>query len=246
MNARDLFTKGLNWEAQDADRNERERKLAWRVAGGMGVVAIALGISLACLAPFRRDVPYILKVDQLGNTEVLQAFDNRLVGTQELMDKFWANRYVLAREQYNWWLVGGDNDFVIRTTDGAILHEYTSLFQGVHAMDKEFGADVDRKIKILSITPSPTLLHTMVIRFERTTISKGMMVEPPTNYVVNMSFRYTPKTFGAEVDLLRNPMGYKVYAYRRDPEIGVSSAPSAASSPAGMNSVDVAASGVVR
>ena len=71
----------------------------------------------------------------------------------------------------------------------------------------------------------------MVVRFERTTVSKGAVVEAPTAFVVNMTFRYNPNTYASEAELIRNPMGFQVFSYRRDvegPGSGASGGPSEA------------------
>ena len=214
-----IFTKGSHWESSRVADLERSQRTAWRVAGLFAICFLVAAVSLATLAPFRRTVPYLIKQDALtGNVEVLQSFDNRTIGRQELMDKFWARQYIQAREQYSWWLVGGDYDLVSRLTDPQIFPEYSSQFQGEKAMDKVFGEFTERKIKILSVAPAPTVQNQMVVRFERSTISKGAVVEAPTVFSVNLSYCYVPKTFGPEVDLIRNPMGYQVYSYRRDVE----------------------------
>jgi len=185
------------------------------------VVAI---IALALLTPLRRTVPYVVKQDaQTGNLEVLQAFDNRTIAQTELLNKYWAQRYVLAREQYNWWLVAADYDVVSALTDPTIFNEYAQQFLGDRGLDKVFGDFTDRRIKILSITPSPTAASLMVVRFERTTVSRGQVVEAPTVFVANLAFRYNPNLYGAEVDLIRNPTGYQIYSYRRDVEVPASS-----------------------
>ncbi len=214
-----IFKKGSQWEASRVVELEKSAVFAWRVAAVFGFAFLVTSIALATLAPFRRSVPYLIKQDtNTGNVEVLQSFDNRTIGRQELMDKFWAQKYIQAREQYNWWFVGGDYDLISRLTDPQIFPEYSSQFQGDKALDKVFGEFTERKVKILSIAPAPTVLNQMVVRFERTTITKGMAVEAPTVFVANLTYRYAPKTFGAEVDLIRNPMGYQVYGYRRDVE----------------------------
>ena len=108
-----IFTKGANWEATRTSDLEKSRKLAWQFAGLFAYCLVVALIALAMLTPLRRTVPYLVKQDaQTGNVEVLQAFDNRTVGTQQLLNKYWAQRYVLSREQYNWWLVASDYDTV--------------------------------------------------------------------------------------------------------------------------------------
>jgi len=223
-----IFNKGANWEATRASDLEKSRKLAWMFASLMGFCLVVAVIALAMLTPLRRTVPYVVKQDaQTGNLEVLQAFDNRVIGNQELLNKYWAQRYVLAREQYNWWLVASDYDTVAAFTDPSIFKEYADQFAGDKGLDKLFGDFTERRIKILSMAPSPTNPQQMVVRFERTTISKGNVVEAPTVFVVNMTFRYKPNTYASQVELIRNPMGFQVFAYRRDAEVSSSNVPGA-------------------
>jgi type IV secretion system protein VirB8 len=224
-----IFTKGANWEATRVSDLEKSRKLAWMFAGLMGFCLVVALIALAMLTPLRRTVPYVVKHDaQTGNLEVLQAFDNRVIGNQELMNKYWARRYVQAREQYNWWLVGADYDTVATLTDPAIFKEYGDQFLGEKGLDKVFGDFTERRIKILSIAPSPTNPQQMVVRFERTTVSKGAVVEAPTVFMANMTFRYNPNTYASEQELIRNPMGFQVFSYRRDAETPSMAVPGAA------------------
>jgi type IV secretion system protein VirB8 len=225
-----VFTQGANWEATRVSDLEKSRRLAWMFAGLMAFCLVVVVIALAMLTPLRRTVPYVVKQDsQTGNLEVLQSFDNRVIGNQDLLNKYWARRYVLAREQYNWWLVGADYDTVAALTDGGIFREYGDQFAGDKGLDKVFGDFTERRIKVLSIAPSPTNTQQMVVRFERTTVSKGAVVEAPTAFVVNMTFRYNPNIYASEAELIRNPMGFQVFSYRRDVEVPGTGVPSATS-----------------
>lgn len=224
-----IFSQGANWESTRVSDLIKSRKTAWLVAGVSLFCLVVVVIALAMLTPLRRTVPYVvLRDSNTGNLEVLQAFDNRVIGSQELMNKYWARKYVTAREQYNWWLVGADYETVATLTEPTIFNEYGSQFAGDKGMDKVFGDLTVRRIKILSIIPSPTNANIMVVRFERTTVSGGQVVEAPTVFVANLAFRYIPSTVGAEADLIRNPMGYQVYSYRRDVEVPATAVPPAA------------------
>lgn len=221
-----FFNKGANWEATRVSDLEKSRKLAWMFAVLMGVCLVVAIVALAMLTPLRRTVPYLVKQDpQTGNVEVLQSFDNRVIGSQELLNKYWARRYVVSREQYNWWLVGSDYDAIAALTDPTVFKDYADQFLGEKGLDKVFGDFTERRIKVLSIAPSPTNPQQMVVRFERTTISKGAIVEAPTVFVVNMTFRYRPNTYASEAELIRNPMGFQIYSYRRDVEVPGTAAP---------------------
>ena len=217
-----LFQKGSQWDANRVADALASRRRAYIVAGTAGALVVALAIAIIAMLPLRRTIPYLVKVDAGGNIEVLQTFDNRQIGKQELTDQYWARTYVKAREQYNWWMVGTDYETVARLTDPTIFPAYGNQFAGEKGMDKVFGANTDRAIKILSVTLSPTQAGNMVVRFERTTKTKGMLVEPPTVFVAQLVYRYNVKTVGAQADLQLNPLGYEVISYRRDAEVGIS------------------------
>ena len=40
-----------------------------------------------------------------------------------------------------------------------------------------------------------------------------------------MTFRYNPNSYASEAELIRNPMGFQVFSYRRDVEIPGTVAP---------------------
>jgi type IV secretion system protein VirB8 len=215
-----IFNKGTNWESDRTADLISSRRVAWVFSGIFAICFIVSAVALAMLSPLRRTIPYVVKQDsQTGNLEILQPFDNRAIGNQELLNKYWAQTYVMAREQYNWYLVSSDYDKVSSLTDPAIFNDYASQYLGEKGIDKVFGAKTERRIKVLSVNPSPTSSNTMVVRFERTTISNGALVEAPTYFVANLAYQFKPKPFGPEAELIRNPLGYMVYAYRRDVEL---------------------------
>jgi type IV secretion system protein VirB8 len=216
----DIFKQGQNWEAQRVTEIERSRAVAWRVAIGASVVAAVAVVAAATLSHLRQVIPYIVKVDANGqNIEVLQAFDNQLIPKTELMDMHWVERYVTSREQYNYWLVSSDYLFVEGTSDPQAFADYSGQYQGEKALDKVFGRETERRIKVLGVTASPTIKNQITVRFERTTMSKSVLAEPPTIYVATVAYRYDPTFRGSQFEMRRNPMGFRVSAYRRDAEL---------------------------
>lgn len=223
----DIFKDGQRWDAQLLVEKEKSRKLAWRVAIGASVVATVAVVAAATLAHMRQVIPYLVKVDGNGqNVEVLQAFDNRQIPKSELIDAHWVERYVLAREQYNFWLVSADYLFVEGLSEPAVFGDYAAQFQGEKALDKVFGRETERRIKVLGVTASPTVQNQISVRFERTTVSKGILAEPPTIYVATVAYDYVPTVNGSQFELRRNPLGFRVTAYRRDAELAATAAAS--------------------
>jgi type IV secretion system protein VirB8 len=222
----DIFKKGANWEADRAADLAAGRKRDRFIITVLALCLLAAVLALVLIQPLRRTVPYLIQRDsQTGAVEVLQAFDNRVVGSQEALNIYWARRYVNSREQYNWYLIAQDYDTIASMTEKSIFKDYADQYLGDKGLDKVFGDFTERRINILGVTPSPTNPNQMVVRFERTTVSKGSIVEPPTIYVVNMTYRYVPNSWVTQAELTLNPVGYQVFAYRRDVEVPASATP---------------------
>lgn len=218
-----FFHEGQNWEANRVADLENSNRFAWRIAMvATGVAAIAC-IGIATLAPFKVTIPYLFAVDRAtGNVELVSAGDNRaVVGYQDLLDKHWAKKYVTARESYNWKLLQADYDSVLNYSTDEVGREYAAIFQGDNAKDKKFGASVEEKVKVLSVTISHDQVGTKaVVRFEKTTRRNGSeYADAPQYYVATMAFDYKPSMLGKEEVLIDNPIGFKVSAYRRDSEM---------------------------
>jgi type IV secretion system protein VirB8 len=220
-----FFKDATDWEADRQSRLERSERRAWHVAGAATVVALLAVAGIASLAPFKRVVPMVFTVDRAtGNTEVVSAADDRTVaslGYQELLDKHWASRYVLARESYFYRLLQTDYDTVLMLSTDDIGRDYARLFEGTDARDKKLGPQTEWKVTILSVSLARDNVNTKaVVRFERAQRRlDAERPETPTYYVATMSYDYKPSLFGREKDLIENPLGYRVLSYRVDGEL---------------------------
>ena len=225
------FAEARGWEAEREAQLLRSERRAWTVAAASCLLAAAAVISLATLAPFRRNVPYLLAVDKAsGNVEVVGAVDDRrVVGYQELLDKHWAQRYIIARESYHYRLLQADYDTVLGLSDEPVARDYARLYEGPDARDAKYGANVELRVMVLSVQLSSNAVgQQAVIRFSRTARRVDSAVSEPSEYfVATLAYQYLPTMFGKEKDLLANPLGYKVTSYRADAEMTTPTAPKA-------------------
>ena len=225
-----FYLEGNDWEADRQARLEKSERRAWIVAGSAAFIAIAAVIGMASLAPFKRVVPYVLAIDRAtGNVEVVSAADDRsvsIVGYQELMDKHWAQRYIVARESYNYKLLQNDYDTVLALSSDDVGREYAQQYEGPNARDKRYGAGIDMRVKVLSVTLAQDDVGTKaVVRFEKSLKRNAQdAADAPQYYVATFPFEYKPSMFGREKDLIQNPLGYRVTGYRVDAEIAPVSA----------------------
>ena len=76
---KELYKKGIEWEADRQARLEKSERRAWLVAGVAVLVSLVAVIGMATLAPFKRVVPYVFTIDNAtGNVELVNAVDDRL------------------------------------------------------------------------------------------------------------------------------------------------------------------------
>jgi type IV secretion system protein VirB8 len=218
-----FYTQGRDWEADKTARIEKSERRAWLVAGVAGVIATAAVIGIASLAPFKRVVPFVFAVDKAtGNVELVSAADDRTVmGYQELLDKHWASRYVTAREGYFYKLLQTDYDTVLALSSDEVGRDYAKLYDGPNARDKKYGAAIEMKVKVLSVTLSQDEVGSKaVVRFEKTSKKvEADQADAPQYFVATFAYEYKPSMFGKEKDLIANPLGFKVTSYRVDSEI---------------------------
>lgn len=218
-----FFPKGRDWEADRQARLEMSERRAWTIAGGAGLIAIAAVIGIASLAPFKRVVPYVFAIDKAsGNVELVSAADDRaLVGYQELLDKHWAQKYVVVRESYFYRLLQADYDTTLALSADNVGRDYAKLFEGPNARDKTYGAALEMRVNVLSVTLSQDDVSSKaVVRFERIPRRvEAEMADPPQYFVATLSYEYKPTMTGKEKDLIQNPLGYRVTSYRLVSEI---------------------------
>ena len=222
---KEYFSKATDWEADRQSRLEKSERRAWMVAGVATIAALLAVAGMALLAPFKRVVPMVFAVDRAtGNTELVNAVDDRSVaqlGYQELLDKHWAARYVVARESYFYRLLQTDYDTVLMLSVDDVGRDYARLFEGADPRDKKLGPQTQWKVTILSVSLQHDGVGSKaVVRFLREQRRLDAdRPEAPTYYVATMAYEYKPSMFGREKDLIQNPLGFRVLSYRVDAEL---------------------------
>jgi type IV secretion system protein VirB8 len=220
------FQEARGWEADLESRRIKSERRAWMVASVACTLAVVAVVGLATLAPFRRNIPYLFAMDKTtGNIEFVGALDDRRIeGYQELLDKHWAQRYIVARESYNYRLLQADYDTVLGLSSEAVGRDFAKLYEGPNARDARYGATVEMKVAVLSIQLSKNAIgRQAVVRFSKTSRRIDSDANEPTQYyVATIAYEYLPSMFGKERDLIANPLGYNVTSYRVDAELAPS------------------------
>jgi type IV secretory pathway component VirB8 len=76
---------------------------------------------------------------------------------------------VRSRERYDWGLLQMDYDRVLEMSDDRVARDYRAIYSGPDALDRQLGANTQRRIRILSTTLVPNETGRAVVHVERTT-----------------------------------------------------------------------------
>lgn len=211
------------WGVLLDDLRIRSERRAWRVAWCACFVALLAVCGIIMLAPYRTVVPYLLAVDRArGDILPIGAVDQRAIKDyQELLDKHWVQRYVVARESYYYRLLQEDYDTVYDLSEDAEREQFTAQYEGPNARDKRYGSDTEIRVRVASVQLASNEVGTQAtVRYstvERRLDNRG--AEITRYYIVTLAYRYLPRMFGTELELIRNPLGFKVGPYRVSAEL---------------------------
>lgn len=220
----EFFAQARGWEADRTLRLERSERWAWQVAGCAGLTTVIALIALVSILPLKRVVPYVYAIDrQTGELTVMDAANQRqIVSNQDLLDKHFANAYVIARDSYDWKLLQSDYNDTIAFSSPQVAREYAGRFDGPKAIDKVWAAHVERRVTVTSIQLAPDAVsHKAVVRYtvQQRDLPSNTLA-PLEHYIATIAYEYHPDRTGKEQDLIRNPLGFTVSGFRADPEIG--------------------------
>ncbi|MFP1132629.1 virB8 family protein [Asticcacaulis sp. W401b] len=223
-NATAYFKEAQNWEADRQSRIEKSEKRAWAVAiGSCLLTAVAVGAIIVML-PLKKVVPYVYSVDrQTGQLTIMDAANQRQIASnQDLLDKHFANAYVVSRESYHWRLLQSDFNNTVAFSGPRVAQDYAARFNGAQAVNKVWGPNVEREVTITSIQLAPDQIgKKAVVRYNvQQRDVQTQSLQPLEHYIATLTYEYHPERTGKEQDLIKNPLGFTVTAFRADPEIG--------------------------
>jgi len=188
------------------------------VAFALGVVAIIEAVAMACLAPMKTVVPYVIEVDKHTGTANIVEFAGKVkLDSDELRDKYWLSQYVLAREGYDYQTVDYEYRKVREMSMPNVFEPFATLFEGERSMDVVMGPEECFRVEILSIQlvgENQAQARFIKRRVKATTVD----VVSESYWTATISYSYEPTYTVEEPRLIINPFGFKVTSYRVDQE----------------------------
>ena len=212
------FDEARRWDEDRLASALRSKQLAWTVAAGAGVLALAAVGAVAALSPLKSVEPFVVRVDQsTGAVDVMSGLKGSDQLTyDEAVSKYFLALYVRARE--GWLPQAAEQDFkqVAILSASPEQERWADFFRPTNAQSPQvlWG---DNGVSLIDVRAISFVSAKVAdVRFHRTVRQAQQTSE--SDWIATIAFTYTKAPMN-EADRLRNPLGFQVVSYRSDPEV---------------------------
>ncbi|MEJ3301469.1 type IV secretion system protein [Escherichia coli] len=216
---RELLNSSLEFQKKRLEMAEKSERRAWKVAFAGVAVGVAGVVAVACLAPFKTAVPYLLRYNaDTGYTDLAPVYQNNKKTLGEAVDKYFLSRFVIYHEGYDWQTIQNSADNVELMSDDRVNRQYQASIRSDNSPLKVLGEDKTLKIDVISVT---FLSDVAQIRYRKTVLNKSG--EPdvnyqPMNYIATISYDYGKKLTFDKDRINVNPLGFRALSWNSTPE----------------------------
>jgi type IV secretion system protein VirB8 len=212
------FEESKSWEQDRLASALRSKRLAWTVAAGACVLAVAAVGAVAALTPLKTVEPFVVRVDRsTGAVDVMTG----LKGTDHLTYDEAVSKYFLAlyvRNREGWLPQAAEQNFrqVSILSTPPEQQRWADFFRpnNPQSPQVQWGDTGVSLIEVRAISfVNPKVAD---VRFHRILRQAQQVTE--SDWIATVAFTYTKAPMN-EADRLRNPLGFQVISYRADPEV---------------------------
>ena len=211
------YQQGDVWEQEIIKRAKRSARVAWFLVLIFAALAALSLAAIVFLLPLKSFEPYVVTVDRTtGYIEVQSGLTRPAKLTeQEAVTQANVVRYVRNREGYDPYAIEEYFGIAALLSTGEAARELQALFSAANPQNpaKVYGRLKRVLVEIKSVTfPNAS---TAIVRFSTTEKSDTEAIV--RHWISVVRFRYTDTPIRNEWRF-ENPLGFQVYAYRRDQE----------------------------
>ena len=224
-----------DFEVTVVELAKKSERKAWWVAAAAGTMSLLLAGGYALVMPLKEQVPYLVLADPYRGTSSVARLDktDATLTANEAINKSNVAHFVIARESYDWDLVGRrDKRVVYSMAVGNALKEYKELYNPGNPQnpDSVYGRDASVRVKILSTIltwaepaknadQAARVPVAATVRFERWLFNNSSARSRFLDtQIASMKIGYDSNLQMNEDGRIENPLGFRVSSYRVDPD----------------------------
>ncbi|MGR5187022.1 virB8 family protein [Photobacterium damselae] len=217
----DILAQSLSFEASMIEQQNKSERRAWQIASVSVVLVVLLIIAITLMMPLKRVELTVATVDrQTGHVEIQTGFDSEQTLTKnEALDGYFVARYINWHEGYQWQTLQENVDNVALFSTEAVYSDYEKIMMGDDSLQTKWGNRIEAKVDILSIRFNETK-PIATVRFKKTiSYVNGSEATKPTIWIATLGFDYFLDEKLTLAERYKNPLNFKVTAWRLDPEL---------------------------
>ncbi|MBW5893277.1 type IV secretion system protein [Pectobacterium polaris] len=218
-----IIASSRTFESVLLEKDEREKKMAWRMAA-IGVALTAMAITaLIILLPLKTTEIELWSVDkQTGRYEYMTRIKEQSISTEKALAQALAAHYVRLREGYNYFALQRDYDDVQLFNSDSVNRDYLDGFNSNQAPDiifnkAEYVVSIDIISNVHATATAPDHLATLRIKRTIRRIVDNSVKTDVWN--IRLTYRYLPHKQLTDSQREVNPLGFIVTSYQRDKEL---------------------------
>ncbi|HEE0106772.1 TPA: type IV secretion system protein [Citrobacter gillenii] len=218
-----IIASSRTFESVLLEKDEREKKLAWRIAAIGFALAVMAITALIILLPLKNTEIELWSVDkQTGRYEYMTRIKEQNISTEKALAQALAAHYVRLREGYNYFALQRDYDDVQLFNSDSVNRDYLDGFNSNQAPDvifnkAEYVVSIDIISNVHATATDPDHLATLRIkRTIRRIVDNSVKTEV---WNIRLTYRYLPRKQLTDSQREVNPLGFIVTSYQRDKEL---------------------------
>lgn len=212
-----------SWDSDRAQRLESSARRAWRVASVAAVLAIVAVGAVAALTPLKSVEPFLVRVDNsTGIVDVMPRFAGG-VELSEAVTRHLLNLYVSARERYVAEMAEADYQWVGAYQTAPLNQVWYQQWARDNPdsplMRYRDGSSVSVQVTSISFLARAGGAQDLAqVRFRTALRSGAGGAETVMHWIATLQYVFAEASKDDAIRAL-NPLGLRVLAYRREPEI---------------------------
>ncbi|KGA21927.1 type IV secretion system protein [Pectobacterium brasiliense] len=218
-----IIASSRAFESVLLEKDEREKKMAWRIAAiGFALAAMAI-TALIILLPLKTTEIELWSVDkQTGRYEYMTRIKEQSISAEKALAQALAAHYVRLREGYNYFALQRDYDDVQLFNSDSVNRDYLDGFNSNQAPDiifnkAEYVVSIDIISNVHATATAPDHLATLRIKRTIRRIVDNSVKTDVWN--IRLTYRYLPRKQLTDSQREVNPLGFIVTSYQRDKEL---------------------------
>ncbi|GKV80585.1 virB8 family protein [Pectobacterium brasiliense] len=218
-----IISSSRTFESVLLEKDEREKRVAWRIAAiGFALAAMAI-TALIILLPLKTTEIELWSVDkQTGRYEYMTRIKEQNISTEKALAQALAAHYVRLREGYNYFALQRDYDDVQLFNSDSVNRDYLDGFNSNQAPDvifnkAEYVVSIDIISNVHATATAPDHLATLRIKRTIRRIVDNSVKTDVWN--IRLTYRYLPRKQLTDSQREVNPLGFIVTSYQRDKEL---------------------------